>query len=139
MPFWIKFCVAVVLVEAVVEITSTADVFEGIRAFLDGKGEKPRKIGVFARCPYCQSVWVSVGAAYLLQIMGFFGWMGWFEPILWGFLIHRASNIWHEVVSRHLGRIPFTLFMRTWTHNETAGQAEAQAEAKENEAGEREE
>jgi hypothetical protein len=114
----LKFIVAVVLVEAVVEITSTAEVFEGVRAWLAGRGEKPRKIGVFARCPYCQSVWVGVGTAYLLQIMGVFDWMGWFEPVLWGFLVHRASNIWHEFVSRHLGRVPFTLFMRTWRHEE---------------------
>jgi hypothetical protein len=118
MLFWIKFLVAVALVEAVVEITSTAEVFDGIRAFLDGKGEKPRKIGVFSRCPYCMSVWFGVGAAYLLQIMGFFSWMGWFEPILWGFLVHRASNLWHELISRHLSRIPFNLFIRSWTHKE---------------------
>lgn len=108
----LKFIIAVVLVEAVVEITSTAEVFEGIRAWLSGRGEKPRKLGIFARCGYCQSVWTAVGAAYLLQIMGMFDWMGWGEPVLWGFLIHRASNIWHEVVSRHLNRIPFTLFFR---------------------------
>lgn len=105
----LKFVIAVVLVEAVVEIVSTAEVFEGVRAWLAGRGEKPRKIGVFARCGYCQSVWASVGAAYLLQVMGVFEWMGWFEPVLWGFLIHRASNVWHEFVSRHLGRVPFTL------------------------------
>ncbi len=118
MSLWLKLLIATALVEAVVEITSTAEVFDGIRAWLDGKGEKPRKIGVFARCPYCQSVWAGVGAAYLLQVMGIFEWMGWFEPILWGFLIHRASNIWHEVVSRQQNRIPFTLFTRAWLHKE---------------------
>jgi hypothetical protein len=120
----LRFVVAVALVEAVVEIISTAEVFEGVRAWLAGRGEKPRKIGVFARCGDCQSVWAGVGAAYLLQVMGVFGWMGWFEPVLWGFLIHRASNLWHEVVSRHLGRVPFSLFMRTWRHEEVEAKPE---------------
>ena len=118
MPFWLNILIATIVVEAVAEITSTAVVFEGLRAWLDGKGEQPRNIGVFARCAYCQSVWMGVGIAYLLQIKGQFVWMGWFEPILWGFLIHRASNIWHEFVSRQQSRTPFTLFMRTWSHKE---------------------
>jgi hypothetical protein len=113
-----KLPIAIVLVEAVVEICADGEIFEPIREWLAGKGEKPRKIGVFVRCPYCMSVWLGVGAAYLLQIMGFFSWMGWFEPILWGFLVHRASNIWHELISRHLSRIPFNLFIRSWTHKE---------------------
>jgi hypothetical protein len=107
-----KIPVAVAVVEAVVEICAEGEIFEPIREWLAGHGEKPRKIGVFVRCPYCMSVWAGVGAAYLLQIMGMFDWMGWGEPVLWGFLIHRASNIWHEVVSRHQHRIPFTLFFR---------------------------
>ena len=118
MAFWLKFLVAVGLVEAVVQIISKADVFEGVRVWLDGKGEEPRKIGVFARCGYCQSVWAGWGAAYLLGLMGFFQWMGWFEPLLWGLLIHRASNIWHEAVSRYLGRAPFALFLRSWRREE---------------------
>ncbi len=124
----LKILIAVALVEAVVEITSTAEIFAGIRAWLAGKGEKPRAAGVFAQCAYCQSVWAGVGAAYLLQIMGMFEWMGWFEPILWGFLIHRASNIWHEVVSRHQHRVPFTLFFRGLIGREEARQPEGKSE-----------
>jgi len=119
-----KLPIAIVLVEAVVEICAEGEIFEPLRAWLAGRGDKPRKIGVFVRCPYCMSVWMAVGAAYLLQVMGVFGWMGWFEPVLWGFLIHRASNLWHEVVSRHLGRVPFTLFMRTWRHEEVEAKPE---------------
>lgn len=118
MAFWLKFLIAVGLVEAVVTIVAEAEIFEGIRVRLDGKGEEPRKIGVFSRCWYCQSVWAGWGAAYLLGLMGVFDWMGWFEPLLWGLLAHRVSNIWHEAVSRYLDRAPLALFLRSWRRDE---------------------
>lgn len=113
-----KIPIAMILVEAVVEICAEGEIFEPLRVWLDGRGEKPRKIGVFVRCPYCMSVWAGWGAAYLLGLMGFFQWMGWFEPLLWGLLVHRASNIWHEAVSRYLGRAPLALFLRSWRREE---------------------
>jgi hypothetical protein len=116
--FVLKFVVAVVLVEAVVQIATEAEIFEGLRAWFDGADEEPSKMGVFARCGYCQSVWAGWAVAFVLSMDGMFPWLTWGEPLVWGLVVHRASNIWHEVVSRHQNRVPLTLFMRTWRHED---------------------
>jgi len=116
--FVVKIIVAVILVEAIVEIATTAEIFEGFRGWFDGEGDEPTKLGTFARCGYCQSVWAAWMVAYLLNLEGVFTGLAWGEPLVWGLLIHRASNIWHETVSRHLARAPLALFLRSWRREE---------------------
>jgi hypothetical protein len=105
----IKLLVAIALVEAVAELWTESDLFERLRVWVRSKNDF---LGYFFDCGYCVSVWLGVGAAYLFQCVGQFDGLGWWEPLLWGLVIHRGSNIWHEIVSRLFARVPFTLFLR---------------------------
>jgi hypothetical protein len=105
----IKLLVAIALVEALAELWTESDLFERLRVWVRSKSDF---MGYFFDCGYCVSVWLGVGAAYLFQCMGQFEGLGWWEPLLWGFVIHRGSNIWHEIISRLFARVPFTLFLR---------------------------
>ena len=122
--FVVKIVVAVIIVEAIAEISTEAEIFEGLRGWFDPKpevgeeDEEPSKMGIFVRCGYCQSVWLGWIVAYVLNLEGIFPWLSWGEPLVWGLLIHRASNIWHETVSRHLARAPLALFLRSWRREE---------------------
>lgn len=73
--------------------------------------EQPRKLGVLSRCGYCLSVSFGVGTAILLRIesglLAGWGLPAWVEWVVWGFLVHRFSNIWHEALSRWFHRVPW--------------------------------
>ncbi len=75
-------------------------------------------------CGYCVSVSLGIGASYLFWIDGLYQidprlmWLAPYEPIAWGFAVHRLSNVWHEAISRFLKQIPFSLFLRVLKHRE---------------------
>lgn len=103
----IKLLVAIALVEALAEIWTESVLFERLRVWVRSKSGF---LGYFFDCGYCVSVWLGVGAAYLFHCKDVFG-LGWWEPLIWGFVVHRGSNIWHEVISRFMSRIPWALFL----------------------------
>lgn len=111
----LKIVIAVIVAEAIVEISVASFVFEKLRAMVTSRSEF---FGKFVTCGYCQSVWAGVGFAYLFQIKGAWPAFGWYEPIVWGFVIHRASNLWHEAIQRWLHRVPFSVFFRLWSSKE---------------------
>lgn len=113
----LKVLIAIVLTEAIVEISVASFIFEKMRATVTSWSEF---FGKFATCGYCQSVWVGVGFAYLFQIKGAWPFLGWYEPIVWGLVVHRGSNLWHEAAQRWLHRVPFSVFFRMWTSKEEA-------------------
>lgn len=106
----------IIFVEAVTEIIVDSDFFFPIR---NGLGKLPFFIGRFfaalLSCGYCVSVWVAALVAWTLP--------GspishapielpiWFilivDAILKTFVLHRLSNLQHELVVRVLKRIPF--------------------------------
>lgn len=104
--FWLKFLVAVIFTEAVVEISIESFLLARFRAWLAGKGELWKE---FSTCGYCQSVWGGIFASYLLWLEEFN--FGWPEPLLWGIVVHRMSNFWHEFLSRWFGRLPWRVFL----------------------------
>jgi hypothetical protein len=102
----LKFVIAVVLVEAVAELLTESRITDGLRRL-------PGALGYFFGCGYCASVWLGIGAAYGLGLSGALDGLGAVEPLLWGLVIHRTSNVLHEAVSRFMGRVPWMLFIRT--------------------------
>jgi len=113
----LKLAIATVLVEATAEIWVASFLFEKFRAIVKSKSEF---LGYFVACGYCSSVWFGIGAAYLFQIKGAWPFFGWWEPLVWGIVVHRASNLWHEAIQRFLKRVPFNLFLRSWNTYEDA-------------------
>ena len=107
----IRFLVAIVLTEAVTEIFVASRLFRGLRQWTKTHLPKGNILRYFVKCGYCASVWCGVGSAYLLQIQGPADFLKWGEPLMWGFVIHRASNVLHEIITRILIRHPLTMFL----------------------------
>lgn len=101
---WIKLLIAVIIVEALAEILTESRVTDFLRRL-------PGLLGYFFGCGYCASVWLGVGAAYLLRMEGALEGLGAVEPVLWGVVVHRGSNVLHEAISRFMGRVPWALFL----------------------------
>jgi hypothetical protein len=95
-----RFVIAVVVVEAIAEIVSDSALFAPIRKRLIGwNEEKPRWLGVLVSCGYCLSVWFGIGAVMLYGAPRIFPELPLFvEELSWGFVVHRASNVWHAAV-----------------------------------------
>jgi hypothetical protein len=92
----LKLIVAVIATEAVTEILTSTAIFEPIRSRLLGLDkERPKWLGMLASCGRCMSVWIGVSAAFLMVLNG--PW--WAQCLVWGVVIHRASNILHAVLS----------------------------------------
>lgn len=122
--------VAVIFVEAVVEIEVESEIFAGFRNKLAKiRGRIGWYLNGLFSCGYCLSVWVSAIAALFVPITIIDNvWLSNFcdipncvvlivDTVFKTFLIHRLSNIWHEVVYRWLGRIPFVLAFRPSSDN----------------------
>lgn len=119
----LKIVVALILCEAVTEILVDSALFDRLRKWIGGEKEEGQSgkyglKGVLVWCGYCVSMWIGVGAAYLLCIRGAVPALGWAEPLVWGVVIHRGSNLWHETIARYLKRIPLSLFFRGWVTRE---------------------
>jgi uncharacterized membrane protein len=80
-----KWVVAIVAVEAVVEILIHSELFGWLRR-LD--------IPLF-NCAWCLSVWVAAGASILVLID-----LWW---LMVPFAVHRVANLFHEIYSRLRG------------------------------------
>jgi hypothetical protein len=99
----IEILLLVIFVEALTEILVESSIFERPRLYLAGKSGF---LGELIHCGYCTSVWVSFGVAWIapLAISGFF----WLNYFLTAFILHRMSNMLHELISKWLGRRPVT-------------------------------
>lgn len=118
----LKLVLAVLVIEAVTEILVDSALFAPVRLWIGGTKEdgldgKFGLKGIFVWCGYCVSVWVGVGMAYFFMVRGIYlldpalAWIGPYEPVAWGLVAHRFSNLWHEAIVRFLKRVPFTLFI----------------------------
>lgn len=100
MSMLVEFVFAVWLTEALVELSVEAVVLERLRVWL---GPEPHTLrGIFVRCGYCQSFWVGIGIAYLLNlvVVPIPVCPVWSHPLVSGLVVHRASNWWHDLIHR---------------------------------------
>jgi hypothetical protein len=98
----VRLLIALAVTEAVTEIVVASELFEPVRRVMQRAG----KLGALFTCGYCLSVWVGVGVSYLLRIDLGLVHPG-VDPLLVGLVVHRASNVLHELISRLLNRHPF--------------------------------
>ena len=104
----LQWIMAVIAVEAIVEIIVDSELFLFWRAFLSKrKMFVGRYLAKLFTCGYCFSVWVAVVVAWCLPgvISGY--WL--FDVILKTFVLHRLSNLTHELFVRWLDRYPFSM------------------------------
>jgi len=94
------FIISVLITEAITEIVSKSVLFTPVRAWFFKR--KSNIIFSFIHdlldCGFCLSVWVGtlVGLVIMdMQIVS--GWIDWF---IVGLLIHKCSNITHNIIDR---------------------------------------
>ena len=83
--------------EAITGIISKSDIFYSFRKWLF---KKSRWLHGLVDCPYCTSVWIAVflvSMYYVSQVLSFYGF---FKFFLYGFVVHRLSNIIHFIIDR---------------------------------------
>lgn len=102
---------AVILTELTTDIVTSSAVFERLRAWLrrdpppgaDGQpvsNPKPTLIGVLFSCGYCFSVWSGIFWSILFGLRGKLDFLpGPIENLIWGLIVHRASNAWHALAA----------------------------------------
>lgn len=95
---------AIICVEAVTEILTTAEIFSRPRNWLQ---KKSNFLGSLISCGYCFSVWTSAAVGWALpgEIFHIVA----IDAIVKIFVLHRLSNAYHEGMSRWLGRYPWVL------------------------------
>lgn len=100
----IKLLLLALFVEAVTEILVTSIFFEKPREFVYTRNGF---FGELVNCGYCTSVWVSAVVAWLAVLPI----SSWFvvNYIITVFIIHRLSNLLHELNNKWLGRRPFSM------------------------------
>lgn len=100
-----QWIVAIVAVEAVVEVLISSDIFNSFRAWITKLN--PGFLGKLFTCGYCLSVWIAGFASLFIsaQITG----EPWTDGVLKWLVIHRASNAHHELLSRYFKRLPLVV------------------------------
>jgi hypothetical protein len=110
----IQWLLAIIAVEAVVEIIVDSELFLFWRVFLS---KRRSVIGSYIAklftCGYCFSVWVAALVAWSLP--GYIFNIIIADVILKTFVLHRLSNLMHELFHRWLNRHPFGLFVNLFT------------------------
>lgn len=99
----IQILLLIIFVEAVTEILVASSIFEKPRLYL---AQKSGFLGELIHCGYCTSVWVSLGVAWIIPITispYFF-----LNYIITAFILHRLSNVIHELINKWLGRRPIS-------------------------------
>jgi hypothetical protein len=113
---FVTWFLVVIAIEALVEIVTEGEVFEGLRSRLE---KLPGRLGWYAgglsRCGYCFSVWASMPAALVVPgkiLAGGAWWMVGGDLVLKVLILHRLSNLWHKATWRWFEMVPFILFLR---------------------------
>lgn len=97
----VEVILLVIFIEALTEILTTSSIFEKPRMLL----ARNAFLGELIHCGYCTSVWVSLSVAWIIPfaLTPYF----WLNYLLTVFVLHRLSNILHELIQKLLGRRPF--------------------------------
>jgi hypothetical protein len=100
----LSFLFLVIFVEAFTEILVESSILTKPREFL---ARCNGLLGELVHCGYCTSVWVSAAVAWIVPM---FIWTivpnFWISYIIALFVLHRLSNLLHELNSKWLNRRP---------------------------------
>lgn len=106
----IEFLLGIILCELITELVIKSEIFEPITNVFKTRMDKNRFLwflGSLFSCGYCFSVWVGVFIAIILNITLIdnfifgYGKLGYgLDLILSGLIIHRCSNILHNVIDK---------------------------------------
>ena len=110
----IKFLLAVIFCELIVEVVVKSDLFEPITSYFKNRIDDNKLfwfIGSLLSCGYCFSVYVGIFTAVLfnMHLVGKFifdcGYIcGIIDIIVSGLIIHRCSNILHNLIDKYTNK-----------------------------------
>jgi len=100
----IELLILVLFVEAVTEILVSSAIFQKPREFVYTRNGF---LGELVNCGYCTSVWVAAAVAWL-AVLPICPWFA-VNYVVTTFVIHRLSNLLHELNSKWLSRRPFSM------------------------------
>jgi hypothetical protein len=99
----IEFLLLIIFVEAVTEIITTSSIMSKFRQVLSYSDF----LGELIHCGYCTSVWVAASVAWVDPwIISEQFWINYAVTL---FVLHRLSNVLHELMEKWLSRRPLTL------------------------------
>lgn len=100
------FLALTVTVEAITEIIVNGDIFQELRGWISRKSSF---FGMLISCGYCLSVWTAMllAGSIPFKIVPF----AVFDYVIKVFVLHRLSNVVHELIVRFLNRIPWQLVL----------------------------
>lgn len=94
MMSWNDLILAGIAAEALTEIWVSSELTEPLR---DKVGLLKSRVSILARCGYCVSVWAAMFLCIDIFIV---------KLIVQILVVHRMSNVFHEVIYRFLNRMP---------------------------------
>ena len=94
---------AIIYTEALTELIVTAEIFERPRSWLM---RHSTFFQALLSCGYCVSVWVAASVAWIMPEIITNVFLDCFLKII---VLHRLSNLLHELMVRMLNRIPFLM------------------------------
>jgi hypothetical protein len=94
---------AAIFVEAITEIIVSSDILFGFRNYIIKLNRN--FFGKLVGCGYCMSMWASMPVAWLLPGSITSLWL--FDVVIKTFILHRCSNVIHELFSRWFKRLPW--------------------------------
>jgi len=100
----------ILCIEAITELIVDADIFFNVRDWLS---QKSNFLGKLLNCGYCVSVWVSfpfalVAPGIIFKYDTLISIIFLMDLLVKWMILHRLSNLVHELIVRLLQRIPFT-------------------------------
>ena len=119
----IKFLLAMVLCELIVELVIKSEIFEPVVNIFKSRIDNNKFFWFFGSlfsCGYCFSVWVGIFIAVSMNITLFksfilgYGTIGYIlDLILSGLIIHRGSNVLHNVIDKWTNKFYDLRFRKT--------------------------
>lgn len=116
----IQWILAIIVVEAVVEIVVESELFFKFRNFIYKNSEF---FGKLISCGYCFSVWVSMPFAFVLpgelfqiQFDNIYGYL--IDSLCKIFILHRLSNLFHSIINFMVNRYPIEFVVHLDNINE---------------------
>ena len=100
----LKWVLVIIMVEAVTEIIISSEIFLGIRNWFAKRSSFFQKL---LSCGYCFSVWVAASVAWVLP--GDVTTYPYLDIIIKIFVVHRLSNVLHELFKRLFNRLPWSI------------------------------
>lgn len=99
---FIKFLLAIIITEAITEIVTKSEIFSFFRAKVFYLGQNNKVFEWFHKlldCGYCFSFWAGMLSSFILlkdiNLINCY-----LDPFLIGIVLHRLSNLLHNIMDR---------------------------------------